>query len=124
MTPEEHRWLETVHRNLTVLDGRNPIGQIYTRATSGTDDKLKSDGLVYKPTHATLNGLAASVAVVQAGLAALQGKDWVNEEEIVSGVLTGLGARPEPEVAKALRAAGVDTTALAEALLALPPTEA
>ena len=37
MTPEEHAWLETVHKNLTVLDGRNPVGQIYTRMAMGED---------------------------------------------------------------------------------------
>ena len=123
MTPEEHAWLETVHRNLTVLDGRNPVGQIYTRMAKGTDDKLRTDGETYKPDHATLNGLAASLAAVQGSLAALQGQDWVNEDQIVQGVLTGLGARSEPEVAQALVAAGVDPVALAEALLALPPQE-
>ena len=35
MTPEEHNWLATVHKNLTVLDGRNPIGLIYTRMAMG-----------------------------------------------------------------------------------------
>ena len=37
MTPEEHDWLATVHKNLTVLDGRNPVGQIYTRMAMGED---------------------------------------------------------------------------------------
>lgn len=120
MTPEEHQWLATVHRNLTVLDGRNPVGQIYTRMAKGTDDHERTEGRAYKPDHATLNGLAGTLAAVQGSLAALQGKDWVNEEAIVSGVLAGLGARSEGEVAKALQAAGVDPVALAEALLALP----
>ena len=57
---------------------------------------------------------------VLAGLAQLLGKDWVDEQAIVDGVLEGLGTRPEAEVAQALRAAGIDPQRLAEALLALP----
>ncbi|WKU08018.1 hypothetical protein [Micromonospora sp. HUAS LYJ1] len=76
LTPEEHAWLETVHKNLTVLDGRNPIGQIYTRATMGTDDALAKAGTPYTPAHPTLKSLATQMATMQAALlGAVQGLD-------------------------------------------------
>ena len=72
MTPEEHNWLATVHKNLTVLDGRNPVGQIYTRAALGTD----ATDPKYKSAHPTLSSLAAQVTAMQAALlGAVKGLD-------------------------------------------------
>ncbi|MEU8214146.1 hypothetical protein AB0C47_00065 [Micromonospora taraxaci] len=85
MTPEEHNWLATVHKNLTVLDGRNPIGQIYTRIAEGRDD-----------TGAPVNGnwnlqaMTKQLTDLQATLNALAGKDFTDEAAIVQGVLASL----------------------------------
>ncbi|WP_239485287.1 hypothetical protein [Micromonospora humidisoli] len=76
MTPEEHAWLETVHKNLTVLDGRNPVGQIYTRMAMGTDDALAKAGKAYASAHPTLKSLSTQLATMQAAmLGAVQGLD-------------------------------------------------
>ncbi|MEV6798550.1 hypothetical protein AB0M91_09400 [Micromonospora rifamycinica] len=72
MTPEEHKWLETVHKNLTVLDGRNPIGQAYTRAALGVDHKDPK----YVVPHPSLRSLGVQLAAMQAALlGAVQGLD-------------------------------------------------
>lgn len=98
MTPEEHEWLETVHKNLTVLDGRNPIGQVYTRMSTGTD----AVDAKYKSAHPTLTTLAKQVAELQASLAVLAGRDFTDEPAIVQGVLAGLDAE---KIAAAIPAA-------------------
>lgn len=87
MTPEEHNWLETVHKALTVLDGRNPIGQIYTRSAFGEDH---TQGTAYVSKHPTLKSLAGQLTAVQNALAALASKDFTDENAIVQGVLAGL----------------------------------
>lgn len=51
------------------------------------------------------NKLAAAVLRIEAGLAALSGRDWVDEDTIVSGVLAGFGSKPLDEAAAALQAA-------------------
>ncbi|MGB2570546.1 hypothetical protein ACPFP2_19145 [Micromonospora citrea] len=89
MTPEEHTWLETVHKNLTVLDGRNPIGQIYTRMALGEDHTNPS----FVVQHPTLKSLAAQLTALQTALTALTNKDFTDEPAIVQGVLAGL--KPE-----------------------------
>ncbi|SCG45906.1 hypothetical protein [Micromonospora coxensis] len=89
MTPEEHAWLETVHKNLTVLDGRNPIGQIYTRMSMGEDHTNPS----FVVQHPTLKSLAAQLTALQTALTALSNKDFTDEPAIVQGVLAGL--KPE-----------------------------
>ncbi|MEV4482369.1 hypothetical protein [Micromonospora coxensis] len=89
MTPEEHAWLETVHKNLTVLDGRNPIGQIYTRMAMGEDHTNPS----FVVQHPTLKSLAAQLTALQTALTALSNKDFTDEAAIVQGVLAGL--KPE-----------------------------
>ncbi|SCG36952.1 hypothetical protein [Micromonospora halophytica] len=89
MTPEEHTWLETVHKNLTVLDGRNPIGQIYTRMAMGEDHTNPS----FVVQHPTLKSLAAQLTALQTALTALSNKDFTDEPAIVQGVLAGL--KPE-----------------------------
>ncbi|MCX5119206.1 hypothetical protein OG992_18635 [Micromonospora sp. NBC_00362] len=72
MTPEEHNWLATVHKNLTVLDGRNPIGQIYTRMAMGED----ATAAKYTAAHPTLRGLGAQMAAMQTALlGAVKGLD-------------------------------------------------
>ncbi|WP_328344591.1 hypothetical protein [Micromonospora sp. NBC_00421] len=86
MTPEEHAWLETVHRNLTVLDGRNPVGQIYTRMATG-EDHTNPDLVV---SHPTLKSLGTQLTSVQTVLAVLANKDFTDEPAIVTGVLAGL----------------------------------
>ncbi|WKU07438.1 hypothetical protein [Micromonospora sp. HUAS LYJ1] len=86
MTPEEHAWLETVHKNLTVLDGRNPVGQIYTRLAMG-EDHTNPDFVV---THPTLKSLGAQLTSLQTALTALANKDFTDEQAIVAGVLAGL----------------------------------
>ncbi|MFG2046123.1 hypothetical protein ACGFIW_01665 [Micromonospora sp. NPDC048935] len=85
MTPEEHNWLATVHKNLTVLDGRNPIGQIYTRIADGRDDTGASVAGNYN-----LKAMAAQLSSIQAALTGLAGKDFTDEPAIVAGVLAGL----------------------------------
>ncbi|GHJ06758.1 hypothetical protein TPA0907_11250 [Micromonospora humidisoli] len=86
MTPEEHAWLETVHKNLTVLDGRNPVGQIYTRMAMG-EDHTNPDFVV---THPTLKSLGAQLTSLQTALTALANKDFTDEQAIIAGVLAGL----------------------------------
>ena len=86
MTPEEHNWLATVHKNLTVLDGRNPIGQIYTRMAMGEDATVPN--LV--SAHPTLTSLAAQVSALEAALTALSNRDFTDEPAIVQGVLASL----------------------------------
>ncbi|MEH1168800.1 hypothetical protein V6V47_25780 [Micromonospora sp. CPCC 205539] len=86
MTPEEHTWLATVHQSLTVLDGRNPIGQTYTRMTTGTDATVTN----YVAAHPTLKSLAAQLATLQVGLTTLSAKDLTDEPAIIQGVLAGL----------------------------------
>ncbi|MBM0233677.1 hypothetical protein JNW91_18545 [Micromonospora sp. STR1_7] len=86
MTPEEHAWLATVHRNLTVLDGRNPVGQIYTRMALGEDATATS----YVPGHPTLKSLGTQLSALQTALTALSGRDFTDEPAIIQGVLAGL----------------------------------
>jgi hypothetical protein len=86
MTPEEHNWLATVHKNLTVLDGRNPVGQIYTRMAMGEDATVAN----YKPAHPTLRSLSAQLTALQTALTALSNQDFTDEPAIVQGVLASL----------------------------------
>ncbi|MET7962018.1 hypothetical protein [Micromonospora zamorensis] len=85
MTPEEHNWLATVHKNLTVLDGRNPIGQIYLRLAEGRDDTgAPVTG------HPNLKSLGAQLTALQSALSALSSQDFTDETAIVQGVLASL----------------------------------
>ncbi|GIJ77456.1 hypothetical protein SAMN05443287_11297 [Micromonospora phaseoli] len=86
MTPEEHNWLETVHRNLTVLDGRNPVGQIYTRMAMG-EDHIDPKFVVG---HPTLRTLGAQLTAMQTALKSLGNRDVADEQAIITGVLAGL----------------------------------
>ncbi|MET8264657.1 hypothetical protein ACPXB5_08895 [Micromonospora arida] len=95
MTPEEHNWLATVHKNLTVLDGRNPIGQIYTRMAMGEDATVPN----FKSAHPTLKSLGLQVTALQAALTELSNRDFTDEDAIIQGVLAGL--TPE-EIAAAI----------------------
>ncbi|MFG1920035.1 hypothetical protein [Micromonospora sp. NPDC048898] len=82
MTPEEHNWLATVHKNLTVLDGRNPIGQVYLRLAEGRDDTgAPVTG------HPNLKSLGAQLTALQS---ALSNQDDTDETAIVQGVLASL----------------------------------
>ncbi|MFG1873121.1 hypothetical protein [Micromonospora arborensis] len=100
MTPEEHAWLATVHKNITVLDGRNPIGQIYTRLAEGRDD---TGAPVIG--NWNLQAMTKQLTALQATLNALAGKDYTDEAVIAQGVLAGLSpekiaAAIPPTVAK------------------------
>ncbi|MGC4750627.1 hypothetical protein ACLQ28_33945 [Micromonospora sp. DT201] len=88
MTPEEHTWLATVHKNITVLDGRNPIGQIYTRMAEGRDD---TGAPVIG--NWNLQAMTKQLTALQATLNALAGKGYTDEAVIAQGVL----ARLSPE---------------------------
>jgi hypothetical protein len=94
MTPQEHNWLATVHKNLTVLDGRNPIGQIYTRMAEGRDET----GITVTGNW-NLRAMTAQLTDLQNKLNALAAKDFTDEAAIVQGVLAGL--TPE-EIAAAI----------------------
>jgi hypothetical protein len=62
--------------------------------------------------------LAVGLAPVLTNLAVLSGRDWVDEQQIVDGVLSGLGGKDLDEAAEALRAAlGADRAAELGALL-------
>ncbi len=86
MTPEEHNWLKTVHRNLTVLDGRNPIGQTYTRMAMGEDHTDPK----FQVGHPTLRSIGAQLTALQTAMDALMKRDFTDEQAIVAGVLAGL----------------------------------
>ncbi|PZG05151.1 hypothetical protein C1I95_32895 [Micromonospora craterilacus] len=86
MTPEEHNWLQTVYRNLTVLDGRNPVGQIYTRMAMGEDHTDPK----FRVSHPTLRSLGSQLTALQTALDALSKKDFTDEQAIIAGVLAGL----------------------------------
>ncbi|MCG5464241.1 hypothetical protein MED01_002406 [Micromonospora sp. MED01] len=86
MTPEEHNWLATVHKNLTMLDGRNPIGQIYTRMSTGED----ATDAKYVAETPTLKSLGKQLTALQTALTALAGRDFTDEPAIVQGVLASL----------------------------------
>jgi N-acetyl-anhydromuramyl-L-alanine amidase AmpD len=51
------------------------------------------------------NGVIPVLATINANLAALAGKDFVNEQEVVDGVLAGLGGKSADEIRTALQAA-------------------
>lgn len=63
--------------------------------------------------------LGAQLTALNAQLAQLAGRDPLDEDAVVRGVLAGLGVRPAAEVAAALVAAGQDPAALAAELTAL-----
>ncbi|MFC0504211.1 hypothetical protein [Micromonospora costi] len=85
MTKEEHDWLATIFKNLTVLDGRNPIGQIYTRMSVGEDHTGAKP-----PTYPTLKSISTQLSALQSALSTLSGRDFTDEDAIVAGVLAGL----------------------------------
>ncbi|GGO15352.1 hypothetical protein [Micromonospora parathelypteridis] len=100
MTPEEHAWLATVHKNITVLDGRNPIGQIYTRMAEGRDD---TGAPVIG--NWNLQAMTKQLTALQATVNALAGKASTDETVVAQGVLAGLSpekiaAAIPPTVAK------------------------
>ncbi|MBX7266041.1 hypothetical protein KIF24_08405 [Micromonospora sp. Llam7] len=86
MTPEEHNWLKTVHQNLTVLDGRNPIGQTYTRTTMGEDHTDPK----FQVSHPTLRSIGSQLSVLQTAVESLLNQDFADEQAIITGVLAGL----------------------------------
>ncbi|GIJ12407.1 hypothetical protein ACFFMR_18680 [Micromonospora andamanensis] len=95
MTPEEHNWLRTVHRNLTVLDGRNPIGQTYTRMSMGEDHTDPA----FRVAHPTLRSIGAQLTALQSTVESLVNRDFTDEQAIVAGVLAGLSPQ---EIAAAI----------------------
>ncbi|MEU7617177.1 hypothetical protein AB0B27_13935 [Micromonospora rifamycinica] len=75
MTPEEHDWLKTIHRNSTVLDGRQPIGQTYLRLAEGRDHTPGAKPVSH-PTLTSLSGQLATLHTAQVALlGAVQGVD-------------------------------------------------
>lgn len=52
---------ELAEVGLTKLDGRNPLGQVYTRMAMGEDHVLASQGTTYTPTHPSLRDLGAKL---------------------------------------------------------------
>ena len=54
--------------------------------------------------------IEALLAQIQANQQAMAGKDWVDEEQIVDGVLAGLGTKDLDDAVRALRAAFGDRT--------------
>lgn len=65
----------------------------------------------------TLNVVVPALATIQANLAQLAGTDWVDEQAVVDGVLAGLVARDDADLADALRAVLGDRAAAVGALL-------
>jgi hypothetical protein len=63
-------------------------------------------------------GILTKLAVIQASMAQMAGKDFVDEDAVVKGVLAGLGRRPVAEIAAALKAV-MDEEGLAELRSAL-----
>lgn len=71
--------------------------------------------------NSLLSGLVAALVRVEAQLAEVAGRDPLDEQAIVDGVLAGLGGKPIEEAASALAAAFGDRAhQLAQAILALP----
>lgn len=64
----------------------------------------------------TLNAHGLLLARLAGSVQDLTGKDLVDEQAVVEGVLAGLGTKPIEQIAAALKAAGVDTAALRAAL--------
>lgn len=57
---------------------------------------------------AQLRTIAATQARIESALAQVYGRDYVDEQAIIAGVLDGLGQRPVDDVAEALRAVFAD----------------
>jgi len=71
------------------------------------------------PAWKTQMGTFEASLRIEANLKAMAGQDWVDEEQIIDGVLTGLGTKDLDDAANALKAAFGDRTAeLAAKLLA------
>lgn len=109
MTPEEHNWLATVHKNLTVLDGRNPIGQAYTRQAMGTDH---SDPKFVVP-HPSLKSLGGQITGLQTALlGAVKGLDT----PAILSELQAQGAQEQARHAELMAAVGNVPPEVIEAL--------
>ena len=112
LTPDEHKWLETVHKNLTVLDGRNPIGQIYLRMAEGRDDT----GAPVTGNH-NLKAMTTQLTAIQAALSTLAGRDFTDEAAIVRDVLAGLtGEKLAAAIKSGLESTGLTPQGLAAAI--------
>ena len=78
MTPDECRTvvrqeLGPVIAAFAKLDGRNPLGQVYTRLGMGEDHLLTSQGTEYKPAHPSLRDLGSKLdALLSASTAEIQ----------------------------------------------------
>jgi hypothetical protein len=101
------------------------LGKIRTATAEGFYDALvvAMTGRPHRDvTYSGPGSIGASVRENFAGLvrlgvlAALAGQDLTDEEQIVSGVLAGLGGRSPADVAAALVAAGIDPAVLAAEL--------
>lgn len=112
LTPEEHQWLADVRYATTRLDGRNPLGQVYTRLADGTDATDPD----YRSSFLPLKALGERLTNIEMHMAKLVGRDFTDEASIVTGVLAGL----TPDLfAEAIKRAGLTP----EALAALIPEE-
>ena len=126
----------TGFENSTVGAGYDPVARIrgdemtpeQERMLRATNERVRAmaAGLTSLPTTWAADpravepvGLVRQLTRIEAGLVQLSGRDLVDEEEIVQGVLTGLGHRSVEDVARALMAAGQDPVELAAALTAL-----
>ncbi|MBF9135335.1 N-acetylmuramoyl-L-alanine amidase [Plantactinospora sp. S1510] len=79
------------------------INKIAARAGQATVRQLM--GRTGPTVEQALQPMPAKLAQILANQQVLLGKDWVDEEQIVNGVLAGLGSKDLDEVATALKAA-------------------
>jgi hypothetical protein len=81
----------------------NEIAKASARAIA--NQKLGSSGPTVQVALQTTARIDTQLAQVLANQQAMLGKDWVNEQQIVDGVLAGLGSADLDDAAQALRAA-------------------
>ncbi|WP_330438826.1 hypothetical protein OHB44_28045 [Micromonospora sp. NBC_00821] len=89
--------LEAVYKAVVALDGRNSIGQVYTRMALGEDHKLKEAGQAYTPPHPTLVSLGGQLAALRNDLAKLAGRDLVDERAVAVELAPAILAQLTPE---------------------------
>jgi hypothetical protein len=71
LTNDQAAQLADVDKTLDGLDGRNAVGQIYTRMAMGEDHLMASQGVTYVPQHPSLKDLGASLNEIKAKLDAV-----------------------------------------------------
>lgn len=97
----------TGHAGRNVADLYRDLSNLRNWGTT----KIGTPGQVYVPDAGSpflmleqIPALVAKVNTIEANLKVLAGKDFVDEDAVVKGVLSGLGTRPVAEVASALKA--------------------